>query len=47
MTPRDEATRLGDILAHEYFRVSSLIVRSTIDLPLVNLRAACDTELKK
>lgn len=43
--PWTEITGMRDILAHEYFRVSISLVRTTIDTPLKNLRLACIKEL--
>lgn len=38
---------MRDILAHEYFRVNSELVRATIDIPLASLEAVCATELSR
>ena len=35
------AARLRDILAHQYFRVDSAVVRATLDEPLTLLRNTC------
>ena len=38
---------MRDILAHEYFRVESKVVRATIDKPLQELRKVCELAVKK
>ena len=45
--PWNEIAGMRDILAHEYFRVNSEIVRATIDKPLAVLRECCTNELQK
>jgi len=37
---------MRDILAHEYFRVDSTIVRATIDKPLRELKELCEIWIK-
>lgn len=36
---------MRDILTHEYFRVSSELIKATIDFPLANLGEVCISEL--
>jgi uncharacterized protein with HEPN domain len=43
--PWSEISKMRDLLAHIYFRVREVTVRSTIDEPLSALRAVCETEL--
>ncbi|WP_421121841.1 DUF86 domain-containing protein [Aquihabitans daechungensis] len=40
--PWSDAAGMRDILAHQYFRIRSDVVRSTLDAPLAALRLACE-----
>jgi uncharacterized protein with HEPN domain len=39
--PWSQITGMRDVLAHDYFRILSDVVRTTIDRPLTVLEAAC------
>ena len=47
VTPWSQISGMRDILAHEYFRVDSKVVRATIDSPLENLKNICLEEIEK
>jgi uncharacterized protein with HEPN domain len=47
LIPWIEISDMRNILAHEYFRVDTRVIRATIDKPLAQLKSVCEEALKK
>ena len=45
--PWSDIAKLRDLLAHIYFKVSSEVIRNTINAPLSALREACRAEVNR